>query len=309
VGSMTGRDIVAISDFNRAELDLILETALRCELGASKRHFSHLLQGSILAAVFLEPSTRTRLSFESAMQRLGGGVISVAEALSSSLVKGESLSDMIRVIEQYADVITLRSPEKGAALVAADVASIPIINGGDGTHEHPTQALLDLYTIKKERGRLDGLTVAMVGDLKNGRTVHSLIQALLPYKPTILPVAPEELALPEEWVRRASEANVHVEHPASFDDALAHADVIYMTRVQRERLSSGVDYATLQYSYRLDRAAIERTRCTASIMHPLPRLTELAEDVDVLPTAAYIRQAGNGIWVRQALLGLVLGGF
>ncbi len=309
MSSLANRDVVAIGELSRSELDLILETAQRCEDGAPMRRFSHLLDGSILATIFLEPSTRTRLSFESAMQRLGGGVITVAEPHSSSLAKGESLRDMVRVVEQYADALVLRSPTQGTAKDAAVVARVPVFNAGDGTHEHPTQALLDLYTILKERGRLEGLTIAFVGDLKHGRTVHSLLQAMLSYKPTILPVAPAELSLPDEWRRRAVDAGVSFEPTGTLEQALRGADVVYITRVQRERFSNIETYEALKNVYRLDRSIVERTASRATILHPLPRLTELAEDLDELPNAAYIRQAGNGIWVRQALLGLVLGGF
>lgn len=309
VPRFAGRDVVSIAGLCRADIDAVLEQARICEDAGRTRLFSHVLDGYLLATIFLEPSTRTRLSFEAAMQRLGGSVISVAEPHSSSLAKGESLPDMVRVVEQYADVIVLRSPVPGAAAEAAAVAAVPVINAGDGTHEHPTQALLDLYTIQKERGRLDGLTVAFAGDLKHGRTVHSLLLALLPYRPTVLTVSPASLALPSDLVEAAEEAGVRVTALPHLEDALHISDVLYMTRVQRERFADEAEYDRLKDAYRLDRETLERVGGAATIMHPLPRLTELADDLDELPTAAYIRQAGNGIWVRQALLGMILGKF
>lgn len=267
------------------------------------------LAGKILATVFYEPSTRTRLSFEAAMQRLGGGIISTENAATfSSAVKGESLEDSIKVIAGYADAIVLRHPEKGSAKRAAEVSPVPLINAGDGAGEHPTQALLDLYTIKKELEKIDGLTVALVGDLLNGRTVHSLIRLLALYPGVkVHLVSPGELAIPPDYKKYLEEKGVPFTEQTDLTKVISEVDVIYMTRIQKERFSSPEAYERLKGEYVLDASMVGQMQAHARIMHPLPRVDEISPQVDSDPRAAYFRQAQNGLYVRMALLQMILG--
>lgn len=305
---MKGADILTAAQFSREQIETLLthadDFAARLEQGERLRS----LDGKLLATIFYEPSTRTRLSFEAAMQRLGGGVISVAEAkTASSVVKGESLPDTIRTIAQYADAIVLRHPEKGAAQVAADASHVPVFNAGDGTGEHPTQALLDLYTIRAEKGTLDGLRIALVGDLKNGRTVHSLARALSNFKVEFSFVAPAALSMPVEVTDYLRERDFVVEETNDLARSLQKADVVYMTRVQKERFSDVKQYEKLKDFYILNRQLVEQAKPGLVVMHPLPRVDEIATEVDALPNAAYFRQMRNGVYVRMALLAAVLG--
>lgn len=260
------------------------------------------------ATLFYEPSTRTRLSFESAMLRLGGQVLSVAEATaSSSAAKGETLYDTGKMIESYADVAVIRHPRKGSAAELAEGASIPVINAGDGAGQHPTQALLDLYTIRKEKGRLEGLTVALAGDLKYGRTVHSLAPLLAYFGTRLFFVAPPELAMPAEITAGLRERGVEVVETSDLSDAVRVSDVLYMTRLQKERFTDLAQYEALKGSYIVNREVIDRAKPGLTVMHPLPRVDEIAPEVDSYPGAAYFRQAANGVPVRMALLALVTG--
>jgi aspartate carbamoyltransferase len=266
-----------------------------------------LLADRLVAVIFLEPSTRTRLSFETAIQRLGAHPITVADPKSSSAAKGESLTDTARTIEGYVDCIVMRQPETGGAKRVADAVAIPVINGGDGSGQHPTQALLDLYTIQKEKGTLEGLTVAMVGDLKYGRTVHSLSYALAPFSPKYVYCTPAELKMPEAITREVRARGIPVEETTDIRAALAQADIVYMTRVQRERFEDLAQYERLKGGYILNRALVEQGKPGLVVMHPLPRVDEIALDVDSLPGAAYFRQAHNGVYLRMALLAMVMG--
>jgi aspartate carbamoyltransferase catalytic subunit len=305
---LAGRDILAIGDLSKEEIRLILKQAARFEDDYQKKPKLDLLRGSILATLFYEPSTRTRLSFETAMHRLGGDVVSVAEAAkSSSAAKGETLADAARVISGYADVIVQRHPAVGSAQEAAAGATVPVINAGDGVGEHPTQALLDLYTIQRERGQFDGLRIGLVGDLMHGRTVHSLSRALAHWDVTLTLVSPPALAMPaaiSEELRQQALTVRETEHLAA---AMPTCDVLYVTRIQQERFADPAEYERVRGSYVVDRALIERTNPDVTILHPLPRVDEIATDVDGLPGAAYFRQAANGVWVRMALLWLVVG--
>lgn len=306
--SLKGADILTAAQFSREQIERLFtradEFAARLDQGERLR----LLDGKILATIFYEPSTRTRLSFEAAMQRLGGGVISVAEAkTASSVVKGESLSDTIRTIAQYADAIAMRHPEIGAARVAAEASAVPILNGGDGTGEHPTQALLDLYTIRAEKNTIDGLRIALVGDLKNGRTVHSLARALSNFKVEYSFVAPAALSMPTEVSDYLRERDFIVEETNDLARSLQKADVVYMTRVQKERFADIKQYEKLKDFYILNRKLVEQSKPGLVVMHPLPRVDEIATDVDALPNAAYFRQMRNGVYIRMALLAEVLG--
>ncbi len=305
---LAGRDITAIGDLSKEEIVLILEQAARFEDWCQEEPKLDLLHGRVLATLFYEPSTRTRLSFEAAMHRLGGDVISVAEAAkSSSAAKGETLADAARVISGYADVIVQRHPAAGSAQEAAAGATVPLINAGDGMGEHPTQALLDLYTIQRERGRIDGLRVGLAGDLKHGRTVHSLSRALAHWDITLTLISPPALALPSAIIDGLRQQGLMLHETGDLAAAMAKCDVLYITRIQRERFGDPAEYERLRGSYVVDRALIERTNPDVTIMHPLPRVDEIATDVDNLPGAAYFRQAANGVWARMAILALVVG--
>ena len=307
--SLAGRNVLAIGDLSKEEILAVLEQATRlkeqCDFGVAK---FNVLDGYILATLFYEPSTRTRLSFESAMLRLGGGVISVAEAMkSSSASKGETLSDTARMVSGYADVIVQRHPAAGSAQEAAAGATVPLINAGDGIGEHPTQALLDLYTSQRERGQIDGLRICLAGDLKNGRTVHSLSRALTHWNVTLTLAAPQTLAMPAGIVAELRQKELAVHETGDLAAAMAASDVVYVTRIQRERFADPAEYERMKGSYVVNRTLIERTNPSITVMHPLPRVDEIATDVDALPNAAYFRQADNGVWVRMALLSLVVG--
>jgi aspartate carbamoyltransferase catalytic subunit len=316
MSSLRNRDIISIGDLSKDEIQAVLDQAADFEqrLARGERHLvGKLLQDHILATVFYEPSTRTRLSFESAMNRLGGRVISVAEAkTSSSAAKGETIYDSGRMLESYADVIVQRHPATGSARALADAANVPVINAGDGTGEHPTQALLDLYTIQREGAgnglrALDGLHVAMVGDLKNGRTVHSLSKALTNWKVSFSFVAPPELAMPAEVVAYLQQRGATVQQTTELAPALALADIAYITRIQQERFSSVDEYLKYKGVYVINAGNVALAKPGIAIMHPLPRVDEISTDMDALQNAAYFRQARNGVFVRMALLAMVLG--
>jgi aspartate carbamoyltransferase len=305
---LKGRDVINIADLTREEIAALLDQARRFEDAVERGDRLRLLDGKIMATLFYEPSTRTRLSFESAMLRLGGGVISVAEAkTSSSAAKGETLFDTGKMIEGYTHIAVIRHPEKGSAAELARGASIPVVNGGDGTGEHPTQALLDLYTLLREKGALDGLRVALVGDLKNGRTVHSLSQALVRWDVQLTFVAPDALRMPADVIERLRGARkVKIEETDDLAAALREADVAYVTRIQRERFADVAGYEKLKGTYVVNRKLIESSKPGLTIMHPLPRVDEIATDADDLPNAAYFRQAKNGVYVRMALLAMLM---
>jgi aspartate carbamoyltransferase catalytic subunit len=303
------RDVISVQDLSKEDITAVLAQAARFESRLIQDRWPlQVLSGRICATVFYEPSTRTRLSFESAMHRLGGAVISVADASkSSSAAKGETIYDSARMIESYADVIVQRHPEVGSARALADAAGVPVINAGDGTGEHPSQAMLDLYTIEREKGALDGLTVAMVGDLKNGRTVHSLSQALSHWGAKLMLVSPPALAMPEDLLDTLARAGVSFEQTTDLRAGLAQADVAYVTRVQQERFSDPNEYLRYKGVYVIDAKTIAVAKPGLTVMHPLPRVDEIATDVDPLPNAAYFKQARYGVYVRMALLAMVLG--
>jgi aspartate carbamoyltransferase catalytic subunit len=307
---LTGRNLISIHDLTRREIDLILEQAERYEDRIRSGERPRILAGNVLATLFFEPSTRTRLSFESAMYRLGGSVISTPDGgHSSSAVKGESIADTIRTVTGYADIIVQRHPAIGSAREAARAAlgsGIPVINAGDGAGEHPTQALLDLYTMQKERGGLDGLKVALVGDLKHGRTVHSLLKALCVWDLQVTLVSPDSLRMPAEIVDSLAVEGARICETDNLECAARHADVIYMTRVQKERFASTAQYEAVKDSFVID-GAFMRRHPAITLMHPLPRVDEIAPEVDEFDNAAYFRQTQNGLYVRMAILALVLG--
>lgn len=301
-----GRHVLSIADFGRPDILHVLESARAIE--ASPR--LDLLSGKLMATLFFEPSTRTRLSFEAAMQKLGGRVIGFSDAASSSAKKGESLADTVRMVEQYADVIVMRHPRDGAARLACEVSRVPIINGGDGANQHPSQTFLDLYTIAKVFPELvDGskeLAIAFAGDLRYGRTVHSLLSALCHFRVRLLTVAPRGLEMPPQYLEEAAAAGIAVE-PVTLQEAIDRCDVLYMTRLQEERFPDPLEFGHIKASYRITAAMLANANARMRVLHPLPRVGEIAPDVDGTPNAHYFAQAGNGIPVRQALLGLVMG--
>lgn len=299
-----GRDIISIKDFNRKEIDYILKTAEAIEPLAKSG--SDMLHGKMLATLFFEPSTRTRLSFEAAMHKLGGSAIGFAKPETASVKKGENLADTIRVVENYADVIALRHPLEGAARLAAEFAQIPIINAGSGAEEHPTQALLDLYTILKEKNQIDRLNIALIGDLRYGRTVHSLAYALSLYDVKLHLISPELLRMRRE-VLDTIKKKIEVVEKTGMEEALPEIDVLYMTRIQKERFADMAEYAKVKGAYKIDCDVLENVKKDMVIMHPLPRVDEIADEVDATPHARYFQQVWNGIVVRMALLALILG--
>jgi aspartate carbamoyltransferase catalytic subunit len=303
---LSKKDVLRADQFTPGDIHLILERAATYEAALAVGKELDELRGKVLATLFFEPSTRTRLSFETAMLRLGGCVLSVSEAKSTSASKGESLHDTIKTVEGYADAIVLRHPEVGAAEVAARATAKPVLNAGDGAGEHPTQSLLDLYTIRKEQGRVDGLTISLVGDLKHGRTVHSLATLLSQYPVSFLFVSPPALRMPREVVERAQAKGISVRETDDLGLALVQSDVVYMTRIQRERFADPVEYDRLKDAYVLTRATLGKAKPSITVMHPLPRVNEISTDVDDLPGAAYFRQSANGVPVRMALLALLL---
>jgi len=303
--NFAGRDIISIKDFNREEIDYILKIASKMEPIAKTG--SEMLKGKILATLFFEPSTRTRLSFESAMHRLGGSTIGFAEAKIASVKKGENLADTVRTVENYADVIALRHPLEGAARLAAEFAEVPIINAGSGVEENTTQALLDLYTIMKEKNRIDGLNIALMGDLRYGRTVHSLAYALSMYDVKLYLISPDILRMRKEVLKTLKEKRVEVVEKSRIEDVIGELDVLYVTRIQKERFPDPAEYAKVRGSYRIDLETLKNAKKDLVILHPLPRVDEIAPEVDSTPHARYFRQVWNGIIVRMALLALILG--
>ncbi len=300
-----GRDIVSIRDFTREEIDHILKTTDGLEPLARKS--SDMLHGKILATAFFEPSTRTRLSFESAMLRLGGTCIGFADPKAASVEKGENLADTVRVIENYADALVIRHPLEGAARLAAEFSSVPVINAGSGAEEHPTQALLDLYTMQREKGRIDGLTVGLVGDLRYGRTVHSLAYALAQYNVKLHLISPDQLRMRRDVLVEV-EKKIRVEESTSLKKLLPELDVIYMTRIQKERFPDLAEYEKVRGVYRLDAAELESAKAEAIVMHPLPRVDEISSDVDGTVHSKYFKQVWYGLLTRMTLISLVLGG-
>ena len=272
-----------------------------------KNGLKNILKGKILASLFYEPSTRTRFSFEAAMQKLGGSVISTESAEHfSSVTKGESLQDTVRIISSYSDVIVLRHYKEGSAEIASKFSLVPVINAGDGKGEHPTQALLDLYTIKKELGKIDNLEIALIGDLLNGRTIHSLLHLLTLYKVKIYLVSPLQLKLPDKYKNYLKERGIEFKEFTNLDEILDKIDVLYVTRVQKERFKSKKEYEKLKDFYKIDKTILDKIKDKAIIMHPLPRVSEISTEVDNDKRAAYFRQAKNGLYIRMVLLRMIL---
>lgn len=301
---MEKHNFVTISDLSKEKVLYLLEMAREFELHPDRE----LLKGKVVATLFFEPSTRTQLSFQTAANRLGARVIGFADAKTSSTTKGETLKDTILMVSNYADIITMRHYIEGAAQYASEVAPVPIVNAGDGAHMHPSQCLLDLYSIYKTQGTLENLNIYLVGDLKYGRTVHSLIMAMRHFNPTFHFVAPKELAMPQEYKLYCKEHGIkYQEHTAFNEKVIADADILYMTRVQKERFSDLMEYERVKNVYILRNDMLAHVKPNMKILHPLPRVSEIAYDVDANPHAYYIQQAKNGLYAREAIYCYCLG--
>lgn len=300
---MKDKSLVSISDFTKDDYLKILNIAEKFEKGASK----DLLTGHIIASLFFEPSTRTRLSFETAVKQLGGKIIGFSDSSSSSVTKGETLYDTIKIVSNYCELIVMRHPLEGSARFASEVTNLPIINAGDGANQHPTQTLLDLYSISKTQKTLDGLSIALLGDLKYGRTVHSLLMALSQFKTTFHFVSPDELKMPETYKMHLNNLGLKYYEHIDFGDYIRDTDIIYMTRVQKERFSDPIEYEKTKNAYVLRNEMLAGTKKNLKVLHPLPRVNEIDQAVDINPKAYYFTQALNGVYVRQAIITSILG--
>lgn len=299
---LLGRDVISMRDFGPDEIRAILD---RCR--GFEKNKKPLLQGRVLANLFFEPSTRTRLSFDSAMKRLGGATIGFSDAISTSISKGESLWDTIRVAEGYCDVMVIRHPAEGSARLAAEATKLPVINGGDGSNQHPTQTLLDLYTLQQRCGRIEGLKIAFVGDLKYGRTVHSLIRSLSHFGATLWLVSPAALRLPDDFLEDLQASGIEHHVVDELAAVPADVDVLYLTRIQKERFADAIEYERIRNAYQVNPDNVARFGQKVTLLHPLPRVTEVHAALDQHPGAAWFDQAHNGVVVRQAILALCLG--
>jgi len=295
---MNNNSLVSIFDYSKEEVIEVLKLASEFE----KNPNQDLLNGKVVASLFFEPSTRTRLSFETAIQRLGGRIIGFSDASSSSVKKGETLKDTIKMVDNYADLIVMRHPIEGSARYASEVANIPVINAGDGANQHPTQTMLDLYTIYQTQGTLENLDITLVGDLKYGRTVHSLIMALSRFNPTFHFVAPKELEMPAGYKVYLEEKGIAYTEHLEMEEVIDNTDILYMTRVQRERFAEPLEYEKVKDVYVLCNSMLDNTKDNLRILHPLPRVNEISVDVDENPKAYYFQQALNGVYARQAII-------
>ncbi|KYK21546.1 aspartate carbamoyltransferase [Thermoplasmatales archaeon SM1-50] len=300
------RDIISIKDFSKEEIDYILQYAKRMIPYAKGEKHTTLLQQHILATLFFEPSTRTRLSFESAMHRLGGSVIGFSDPSGTSQRKGESLADTIRMADSYSDAIVIRHPQEGAARLAAEFSDVPILNAGDGAGQHPTQCLLDLFTILTEKKKIKSNNIVLLGDLKYGRTVHSLAYALSLFQANLTFVSPDTLKMPKEVINECKEFGVEPLSTSNLEKAIKEADVLYATRIQKERFPDAEEYNRVVGSYKVNNTLLHQAKKDLIVMHPLPRVVEIDPEVDQTPYALYFKQAFNGIPVRMALLSLIL---
>jgi len=300
---MLNNSLVSIADYSKDEILSIMDSAGDFEAHPNRK----TLDGKVIATLFFEPSTRTRLSFETAVIRLGGSIIGFSDASTSSSSKGETLNDTIHMVSCYADAIVMRHPLEGAARYAAEMSPVPIINAGDGANQHPSQTLLDLYSILKTQGTLENLNITLVGDLKYGRTVHSLIMAMSHFHPTFQFIAPDELKMQEEYRVYCKKNNIPFTETTELTDNFNNADILYMTRVQRERFQDLMEYEQVKNVYTLKNSMLENTKPNLRILHPLPRVSEIDPDVDNNPKAYYFQQAQNGLYIRQAIVSKVLG--
>ena len=297
------KDLISITDYSKEDYLRILELAADFEKNPNQR----LLEGKVVASLFFEPSTRTRLSFETAINRLGGRIIGFSDAGSSSVSKGETLHDTTRMVSNYVDLIVMRHPLEGSSRYAAEVADVPVINAGDGANQHPTQTLLDMYSILKTQGTLDNINIFMIGDLKYGRTVHSLLMAMSQFENPIFNfIAPDELAMPEEYKLFLKEKGIRYFEHTEINENINHADIIYMTRVQKERFMDPIEYEKVKNVYILRNSMLDKTKPNMRILHPLPRVNEIHPDVDSNEKAYYFEQARNGVYTRQAIIAHIL---
>jgi len=297
------KSLISIQDFTKNEILHILDVASEFEKNKSQT----ILNDKVVAVIFFEPSTRTRLSFETASNRLGARVIGFPDASHTSVKKGESLKDTITMVSNYADLIVIRNPLEGSAQYASEVSSVPVINAGDGANQHPSQTLLDLYSIQKTQGRLDNINIDMVGDLKYGRTVHSLLQALSLFSPNFTFTSPDELKMPQEFLDFLDDSNIPYKESRDLMEHLNEADILYMTRIQEERFTDPMQYEKMKNVYRLEASMLKDIKPNMKILHPLPRLQEISTDVDDTPAAYYFKQAENGVYVRMAIIAYLLG--
>jgi aspartate carbamoyltransferase catalytic subunit len=303
-----GLDIVSIRDLTREQIEFVLDLSEKMIPYARGEKFTKMLDGRILANLFFEPSTRTRMSFETAMARLGGRTLEMSHPSMMSIAKGETLADTIRMVESYSDAIVLRHPHEGAARLAAKFSRSPVINAGDGAGQHPTQTLLDLFTIRRDKKHIEGIKVALVGDLKYGRTAHSLAEALTMFGAEVTFVAPASLQMPRETVKQVEKLGGKPKLTSKLEEVIKDIDVLYVTRIQRERFPDPNEYLKVAGSYRIDNNLLREAKQSLTVMHPLPRVDEIAPEVDYTQHAKYFEQAFNGVPVRMALLSLVLGG-
>ena len=303
MSTLKGRNLISITDFSKEEYIEVLDIAEGFEQNPKQR----ILSDKVVATLFFEPSTRTRLSFESAANQLGARIIGFSDPGGTSVQKGESLHDTIVMVSSYADLIVMRNPKEGSSRYASEVASVPVINAGDGANQHPTQCMLDLYSIRKTQGTLDNLNIALVGDLKYGRTVHSLVQAMCNFNATFHLVSPTELKLPSSVKMSIKDAGLKYYQYTDIRSIIPMADIIYMTRVQRERFPDPLEYERVKDSCILSADMLQGCKPNMRVLHPLPRVNEITTDVDATPYAYYFRQAQNGVYVRQALMAAILG--
>ena len=297
------KSLISIRDFTKEEILHVLETAREFEQNREQK----FLEGKVIASLFFEPSTRTRLSFETAINRLGAKVIGFSDATNTSQSKGETLKDTIKMVDNYVDMIVMRHPLEGSSRYASEVATVPVVNAGDGANQHPSQTLLDLYSIFQTQGTLEGLTINMVGDLKYGRTTHSLLQAMSHFNPKFIFTAPEELKMPKEYKDFLDRRGIEYIETTSLNEHLNDCDILYMTRVQQERFTDLMEYERVKNVYTLCASMLENTRPNMKVLHPLPRVGEIANDVDDTPQAYYFQQAKNGMYARQAVICDALG--
>jgi aspartate carbamoyltransferase catalytic subunit len=299
---MIGKSLVSIIDYTKDEYLKILDLAAKFEQQPKQK----ILEGYVVATLFFEPSTRTRLSFESAVNQLGGKIIGFSDIGTTSVTKGETLNDTIKIVCNYCDLIVMRHPLEGSARYASEVSSVPVVNAGDGANQHPTQTLLDMYSIKKTQGKLDDLNIFMVGDLKYGRTVHSLLMAMSQFRTTFHFISPDELKMPDEYKQHLDELGLKYYEHKDFTDIIAEADILYMTRVQKERFSDPIEYERVKNVYILKNHMLDNTKDNLKVLHPFPRVNEITEDVDNNMKAYYFTQARNGVFTRQAIISSIL---
>lgn len=300
---MKNKSLISINDYTKEDYLRILELAEEFEANPVQK----ILDGKVIATLFFEPSTRTRLSFESAVNKLGGRIIGFTDAASSSVKKGESLKDTIMTVANYSDLIVMRHPIEGSARYASEVSDVPIVNAGDGANQHPTQTLLDLYSIKKTQGTLENLNIFLVGDLKYGRTVHSLLIAMSHFNPTFNFISPESLKMPDAYKMHLDDLGIKYFEHTDFTEYIQDADIVYMTRVQKERFTDPIEYERVKDVYILRNEMLENTKKNMRVLHPLPRVNEINEDVDSNDKAYYFTQARNGVYTRQAIIAAILG--